>query len=61
MWSALPMAAILTAINDGLAETDMEKAMEIEAQQFNSLQDSEDMTEGLLAFREKRRPQFQDK
>ena len=38
-----------------------EKAMEVEAQAFGSLQGSEDMTEGLSAFREKRRPRFQDK
>jgi enoyl-CoA hydratase len=61
MWSALPMAAILTAVNEGLAEPDMEKAMDIEAQQFTSLQDSKDMHEGLTAFVEKRRPQFKDK
>jgi enoyl-CoA hydratase/carnithine racemase len=61
MWSALPMGAILTAVNDGLAENDMAKAMDVEAQQFVSLQGSEDMTEGLVAFREKRRPNFKDK
>jgi enoyl-CoA hydratase/carnithine racemase len=61
MWSALPMAAILKAVNEGLAEDDMAEAMEVEAQAFGSLQSSEDMTEGLSAFREKRRPKFQDK
>jgi enoyl-CoA hydratase/carnithine racemase len=61
MWSALPMAAILSAVNEGLKEDDLEKAMEVEAQAFGSLQGSEDMTEGLSAFREKRRPRFQDK
>jgi enoyl-CoA hydratase len=61
MWSALAMGAILTAVSDGLAELDMEKAMDIEAHQFISLQGSEDMTEGLAAFIEKRRPKFQDK
>jgi enoyl-CoA hydratase/carnithine racemase len=61
MWSALPMAAILSAVNEGLAEEDLEKAMEIEAQAFTSLRGSEDMTEGLSAFLEKRRPKFQDK
>jgi enoyl-CoA hydratase/carnithine racemase len=61
MWSALPMGTILTAVNEGLKEDDLEKAMEVEAQAFASLQGSEDMTEGLAAFREKRRPRFQDK
>ncbi len=60
-WSALPQRAILTAVNEGLAEDDMEKAMEIEAQQFAALSGTADMTEGLSAFREKRRPNFQDK
>ena len=61
MWSALSFRAILNAVNDGLAEDDMDKAMEIEAQQFAGLSGSFDMTEGLSAFREKRRPNFQDK
>jgi enoyl-CoA hydratase/carnithine racemase len=61
MWSAIPMAAILTAVNEGLGEDDLEKAMEIEAQQFVSLRSSEDMTEGLSAFLEKRRPKFKDR
>ena len=61
MWSALPMSAILNAVYEGLAEDDMGKAMEVEAQQFVGLQGSADMTEGLSAFREKRRPNFQDK
>jgi enoyl-CoA hydratase/carnithine racemase len=61
MWSAIPMAAILTAVNEGLEEDDLAEAMDIEARQFVSLQASEDMTEGLSAFLEKRRPRFQDK
>jgi len=35
--------------------------MEVEAQQFVALQGSADMTEGLSAFREKRRANYQDK
>jgi enoyl-CoA hydratase/carnithine racemase len=61
MWSALPVAAILDAVNDGLEEEDLEKAMEVEAQAFNALSGSEDMVEGLSAFLEKRRPKFEDK
>ena len=61
MWSAIPMAAILTAVNEGLEAETMKDAVEIEAQQFAALQASEDMEEGLSAFLEKRRPRFQDK
>ena len=61
MWSSLAMAAVLTAVNEGLAEEELDEAMEVEAQSFTSLQGSQDMTEGLSAFREKRRPNFQDK
>lgn len=60
-WSAVSTAAIITSINEGLEEEDIEKAMEIEMLQFASLQASEDMAEGLAAFLEKRRPKFQDK
>ena len=61
MWSAIPMAAILTAVNEGLEAETMEKAVLIEAQNFAALQASDDMQEGLSAFLEKRRPKFQDK
>jgi len=60
-WSAIPMAAIITSVNEGLEEKNLEKAMEIEGQQFAALQASDDMAEGLAAFLEKRRPKFQDK
>jgi enoyl-CoA hydratase/carnithine racemase len=60
-WSALSMAAILAAVDEGLAEEDMEDAMEVEMRQLTSLQGSADMTEGLNAFLEKRRPQFKDR
>ena len=55
------MAAILGAVNDGLEEDNLAAAMEVEAQAFSSLNGSEDMVEGLSAFREKRRPKFEDK
>ncbi|MFQ6059152.1 MAG: enoyl-CoA hydratase-related protein [Anaerolineae bacterium] len=58
--SALPIAAIIEAVNRGLEE-DLEDGLEIEAQQFVSLQGSEDMEEGLRAFLEKRKPAFKDR
>jgi enoyl-CoA hydratase/carnithine racemase len=61
MWSSLPMAAILGAVTDGLEKDDLAAAMDVEAQAFSSLNGSEDMVEGLSAFREKRRPKFEDK
>lgn len=60
-WSALPVAAILTAVGDGLTETNLTEAMEIELREFIALQGSEDMAEGLAAFLEKRRPVFHDR
>jgi enoyl-CoA hydratase/carnithine racemase len=60
-WSALSMAAILAAVDEGLAEEDLDDAMDVEAGQFISLQGSADMTEGLDAFLEKRRPEFKDR
>jgi len=58
--SALPIAAIIGAVNEGL-EQSLEEGLATEAQQFVSLQGSEDMTEGLKAFLEKRKPVFKDR
>ena len=58
--SALPIAAIIRAVNKGL-EQSLEEGLATEGQQFVSLQGSEDMDEGLKAFLEKRKPQFKDK
>ena len=61
IWSALPMRAILTAVNEGMQEDEMRDALQVEREQFVGLQGSEDMEEGLNAFLEKRRPQFNDR
>jgi enoyl-CoA hydratase/carnithine racemase len=61
IWSALPIGAILTSVDEGLEEEELDEAMEVEARQFGALQGSEDMAEGLAAFLEKRRPKFKDK
>ena len=58
--SALPIAAIIRAVNEGL-EKDLQGGLEVETKQFVALQGSEDMTEGLKAFLEKRKPVFKDK
>jgi enoyl-CoA hydratase/carnithine racemase len=58
--SALPIAAIIRAVNEGL-EQSLEEGLATEAQQFTSLQGTEDMEEGLKAFLEKRKPVFKDR
>ncbi len=58
--SALPTAAIIRAVNEGL-EKDLRGGLEVETAQFVALQGSEDMEEGLTAFLEKRKPEFKDK
>jgi len=58
--SALPIAAIIRAVNEGL-EQDIEAAMDTERKQFINLQGSHDMDEGLKAFLEKRQPKFEDR
>lgn len=60
-WSSLPIGTILTAVDEGLQENDLDRALQVEIRQFASLQGSEDMKEGLAAFLEKRRPQFKDR
>lgn len=52
--------AAIEAVNEGLAVS-IEKGLEIEANKFSSLVETEDMREGLTAFLEKRQPKFQDK
>lgn len=58
--SALPIAAIIRAVNEGL-EKNLEGGLEVETMQFVALQGSEDMREGLRAFLEKRKPEFKDR
>lgn len=59
-WSTLSIEAIMAAVSDGLVETHLGDAMEIELQQFIALQGSADVSEGISAFLEKRRPVFRD-
>jgi enoyl-CoA hydratase/carnithine racemase len=54
------LASILQAVNEGL-ETTLEEGLAREADIFAKLTGTEDMYEGLAAFLEKRRPQFQDR
>jgi enoyl-CoA hydratase len=56
----LCIAATLEAVNEGL-EVGLKEGLEIEADKFSSLVETEDMREGLTAFLEKRQPKFQDK
>jgi len=58
--SRLPVAATLRAISEGRAVS-LEKGLEIEAEEFGKLQDTEDAREGIGAFLEKRPPQFKNR
>ncbi len=54
------ITAIMEAVNEGLPVS-LREGLEIEADKFSSLVETEDMREGLTAFLEKRQPKFQDK
>ncbi len=54
------VAAAIEAVNQGMA-VGLPEGLEIEAEKFSSLVETEDMREGLTAFLEKRQPKFQDK
>ncbi len=54
------ITAAVEAVNVGLT-VNLPEALEIEADKFSSLVETEDMREGLSAFLEKRQPNFQDK
>ena len=58
--SRFPIAAALRAITDGMA-VPIEEGLKIEADQFVSLANTEDIREGVGAFLEKRQAQFKDK
>ena len=60
MWSAVAMGAALQAVNEGM-EMSLEEGIKHEADLFARLTDTHDMREGVAAFLEKRRPNFQDK
>jgi enoyl-CoA hydratase/carnithine racemase len=58
--SAVAIGCAMEAIERGRHQP-LEKALEIEIEQFGVISDSEDMREGVQAFLEKRQPQFKDR
>ncbi|MDH4209743.1 MAG: enoyl-CoA hydratase-related protein [Anaerolineae bacterium] len=54
------IAAAVQAVNEGM-QVGLSEGLEIEANLFSSLMETDDMREGLTAFLEKRQPKFQDK
>jgi len=54
------IAAAVEAVNQGM-QVSLSEGLEIEADKFSSLVETQDMREGLTAFLEKRQPKFQDK
>jgi enoyl-CoA hydratase len=60
MWGAVAMGAVIQAVNES-EELSLDDGLENSAQLFVKLTETEDMREGVAAFIEKRRPNFQDK
>ena len=58
--SAKATAAILEAINHGMEST-LDEALQLEADKFVELCNTQDGFEGVTAFLEKRQPKFQDR
>jgi enoyl-CoA hydratase/carnithine racemase len=54
------ITAAVDAVNEGM-RVGLAEALELEADKFSSLVETEDMREGLSAFLEKRQPKFQDR
>lgn len=54
------IAAAVQAVNEGM-QVGLSEGLEIEANLFSSLMETDDMREGLTAFLEKRQPKFQDR
>jgi enoyl-CoA hydratase/carnithine racemase len=57
--SKFPIAAALRAVSGGL-QTTIEEGLQLEADQFIGLAETEDIHEGINAFLEKRQPEFKD-
>lgn len=55
------VVAAVEAVNEGMSVAGLSQALEVEADKFSSLVETEDMREGLSAFLEKRQPKFQNK
>ena len=57
--STLSIKATITAVNEGIKGT-LEQGLEIEAEQWAQLFETEDMVEGVNAFMEKRKANFKE-
>jgi enoyl-CoA hydratase len=60
MWGGVAIATTIKSVNEGLEMT-LDEGVEHEAELWAKLTETHDMREGVNAFLEKRRPNFQDK